>query len=227
MFALLLASSVLVPVPPTQVYYEQTVHMTRDGQTTQTASAKVYWAGRRMRMETADATFVLQLDTGRAFRLLPAEKLAVELDVERLQARSQLDLSTASDAMDAGTDANVRQSDLAEVKTIAGYRCRGHRLRSGAAVMDVYFSSKVPLSVDDFTEFLRWTGASQSLPGFLDLLRELPGFPLETRAQLKADGHLYETVSTITSLHVGPQPEALFAPPPGYRIEPEGEDEEN
>lgn len=227
MFALLLAISVLVPAPPVQAYYEQTVRMTRDGETSQSTSVKVYWAGRRMRMETDDAIFVLQLDTGQAFRLVPAEKLAVQLDTDRLRARSQIDLSTASDAMDAGEDANVRDSPLAEIKTIAGYKCVGHRLRSGAALMDVYLSSQVPLSVDTFTEFLRWSGASQSLPGFLDVLRELPGFPLETRARLQADGHLYETVSTITRLQVGAQPDALFAPPAGYRIESEGEDEED
>src|SRR5262245_32036268 len=130
MLALLLASPVLVPAATTQVYYEQTVRMSRDGQAAQTASAKVYWAGRRMRMETGDAVFVLQLDTGKAYRLLPAERVAVQLDAERLQARSQLDLSTASDAMDVGPDTNVRESRLEEVKTIAGYHCQGHRLRS-------------------------------------------------------------------------------------------------
>jgi hypothetical protein len=227
MLAVLLASSVLVPPAPAHVYYEQTVSMTMDGRATRTASAKVYWAGRRMRLETGDAIFVLQLDTGQAFRLLPAENVALQLDADRLQARSQLDLSTASDAMDVGPDMDVRESRLGEVKTIAGYRCQGHRLRSGSTVMDVFLSSKVPLSVDDFAEFLRWTGASQSMPGLLDALRELPGFPLETRARLVADGHTYETVSTITRLTLGPQPAALFAPPPGYRVEPEGEDEEN
>jgi len=227
MLGLLLAAA-LVPVAPAQaeLYYEQSVQMTRDGQATQSTSARVYWAGRRVRLETGDAVFVLQLDTGRAFRLLPAEKLAVELDAERLQARSQLDLSSASDAMDAGEDAIVRSTRLAEIRTIAGYACQGYRLRSGSAVMDVYVSTKVPLGIEAFSEFLQWTGASQSLPGFLNELRELPGFPLQTRARLKSDGHVYETTSTVTRVQVGPQPAALFVPPPDYRLEPEGEDEE-
>jgi hypothetical protein len=227
MFALLCAAALAASAPrPAELYYEQSVSMSRDGAETSRASSRVYWAGRRMRLETGDAVVLLQLDTGRAYRLLAGEKLAVELDTTRLRARSQLDLATASDALDAGEDANVRTTRLAQTRTIAGHVCRGYRIRSGSAVLEVYLSPKLPVGMDAFGEFLEWSGASQSLPGLLGALRELPGFPLETRARVTSDGHVYDTVSTVTRLTVGPQPRALFELPAGYRVESEGGEEE-
>jgi len=56
-------------------------------------------------------------------------------------------------------------------------------------------------------------------------LRRLRGFPLETRTRVTADGHAYETISTITSLKLGAQPAALFEVPASYKVEAEPGDE--
>ena len=71
-----------------------------------------------------------------------------------------------------------------------------------------------------FADFLEWSGAAQALPGLVAAIRELPGFPLETRTRVSVLGESQETVSTVTKIRVGPQPPELFEVPPGWRVEP-------
>jgi hypothetical protein len=52
-------------------------------------------------------------------------------------------------------------------------------------------------------------------------VRELPGFPLETRTRVSVLGETQETVATVTKVQVGPQPAALFEVPAGWRLEAE------
>lgn len=218
--------SLVLAAPAPQMYYEQTVRITRAGQPAGSASSKVYWSGRRIRMESGEGVLLLQLDTGQAFRLVPAEKVAVQLDIERLRARAQLDLATASDALDAGQDANVRSAPSGPTRSVAGYVCQPHRVRTSSATFEVCVSQAVPVGMEAFTEYLQWSGASDSLPGLVEALRRLAGFPLETRARVEADGQVYETTSTVTKLVVGPQPVTLFEPPAGWRLEHEAPEEE-
>ena len=110
MLEVLLAATLLAPPKTVQLYYEQSVRMTKDQKLTTSVSSRVYWSGRRMRLETGDAIVLLQLDQGRAFRLLPAEKLAVELDTEALRARSQEDLASASLAPSTSPSSPVKRT---------------------------------------------------------------------------------------------------------------------
>ena len=70
-----------------------------------------------------------------------------------------------------------------------------------------------------FADFLEWSGAAQALPGLVAAIRELPGFPLETRTRVSVLGQSQETVSTVTKIRVGPQAAELFDVPLGYRLE--------
>src|SRR6266850_567328 len=152
------------------------------------------------------------------------EQSTVVLDLERLRARAQMDLSLAGDLMGAGEDARVRTTALRESKTIAGHVCRGFRISGASAVLDLYVATDLPIGVSAFADFLEWSGATQSLAGFVEELRKLPGFPLETRSRVTVLGDVQETLSTVTRLKVGPTERRLFEPPPGYRLEPETEE---
>lgn len=224
MLSSLLALALAAPLP--QMSYEQTVKVTRDGRPAGSSSARVYWSGRRVRMERGDDALVLQLDTGQAFRLVPSQKVAVQLDVERLRSRAQLDLATASEALDAGENANVRSAPSGPARSVAGFSCQPHRVRTATATFDVCVSTALPVGMEAFTEYLEWSGASDALPGLVEALRRLAGFPLETRARVEADGQVWETTSTITKLTLGPQPVTLFEPPAGWRLEHEGSEDE-
>ena len=90
--------------------------------------------------------------------------------------------------------------------------------------MDLYVATDLPVGVSAFTEFLEWSGAAQSMGGFLDELRKLPGFPLQTRSRVTVLGRVQETLSTVTRVKVGPADGRLFAPPPGFRLEADTED---
>jgi hypothetical protein len=59
------------------------------------------------------------------------------------------------------------------------------------------------------------------LGGLLTAIRALPGFPLETRTRVSVLGEMQETVSTVTAIRLGPQPDALFEVPAGWRLERE------
>jgi hypothetical protein len=79
----------------------------------------------------------------------------------------------------------------------------------------------VPAGADVFADFLEWSGAAQALGGLVAAVRELPGFPLETRTRVSVLGETQETVSTVTKVRVGPQPAELFEVPAGWRLEVE------
>ena len=67
----------------------------KDGAASSGVRSRVWHAGRRMRLEAGDApggpALVLRLDEGRALRLDPEAKVAVEIDPAALRARSHQD----------------------------------------------------------------------------------------------------------------------------------------
>ena len=122
-------------------------------------SSRVWYGGRRMRLEAGDAAgpaFVLQLDRGKAYRLDPVERTATEIDLERLRSSAQMDLSVAGDLMGGDEEGGPRTAALRTPKTIAGYRCAGYRIKAGSATMDLYVSQEV-LSVS-MPSPSSWTG---------------------------------------------------------------------
>jgi hypothetical protein len=225
--ALLLVQLAARPAVPAEVYFEQTT-LVRAGAGDAAGApgvlSRVWYAGRRMRLEPGELrggpALVLRLDRGKAYRIDPDRKLAVELDLERLRARAQMDLALAGELM-GGADAAARTTELRAGKVIAGYACRGYRIAAGGVSMDLYVSKAVPLGVDAFADFLEWSGASRALGGLLAEIRRLPGFPLQTRSRVDVMGEVQETLSTVTKVSVGPFADALFEPPAGYRLETE------
>jgi hypothetical protein len=218
-------SSLLLSGPGQGVQFEQTTVTYAGGRATGPGvSARVFCAGRRMRLEPGGPdggpAFILRLDESKAYRIDPVRKIAVAVDVPRLRARSQMDLAMAGDLMGAGAG-EARTTPLSTTKVIAGLPCKGFRIAAGSTVMDLYVSEAVPVGIDTFAEFLEWSGASQALAGIIDEMLKLPGFPLETRSRVTVLGEVHETRSTVTRIETGPQPAALFEPPPGYRIVPE------
>jgi hypothetical protein len=222
-FAFLLALS---PAPAPDVYFEQTTLVLADGQPAGPGVvSRVWYAGRRMRLEpggqTGGPALILRIEEGKAYRIDPAARRAVVIDLDRLRARAQMDLALAGDLMGAGGDARVQMSALKEGKTIAGHPCRGFRIRGPSAVLDLYVATDLPVGISAFTDFLEWSGATQSMAGFMEEMRKLPGFPLETRSRVTVLGDVQETLSTVTRVSVGPADRRLFEPPPGYRLEPD------
>jgi hypothetical protein len=225
-------ASVLLPIllaarprVAAEVYFEQTTTAHLAGSPAGPGVlSRVWYAGRRMRLEPAEErdgpALVLRLDRGTAYRIDPERKVAVELDLERLRARAQMDLALAGELM-GGADATARTTELPAGKVVAGYTCRGYRIAAGGITMDLYVSEAVPLGVDAFADFLEWSGASQALPALLAEIRRLPGFPLQTRSRVEVMGDVQETLSTVTKVTVGPFPAGLFEPPAGYRVEHE------
>jgi len=227
--ALVLLAAPAVAAPPEagaarsggDVYFEQTTITSAAGESGGAGvHSRVWFAGRRMRLESGGlgqgTALILRLDEGQAYRLDPVERTSEKVDLEALRAQSKTDAALAGELMGASEPGSVRVSELPG-KTIAGYRCRGYRLKAGSAVIDVYTSTAVPVSMETFAGFLEWTGAADALAGLWDEMRKLPGFPLETRAVVNVLGEPHETVSTVTKVQVGPVPAALFAPPAGYR----------
>jgi hypothetical protein len=213
----------LAPAPAASVYFEQTTVSLQQGRPQGPGVAtRVWYAGRRMRMEAADGgeALILRLDQGKAYRIDPVQEVVREMPLDQLRARSQMDLSMAGDLMGM-QEARPRTVVLRQTKTIAGYPCRTYRVTAGTTVMDLCVSSKVPLGISTFTDFLEWSGANESMGGLLDAFKALPGFPLETRTRVTAMDKVHETLSTVTAVKVGPQPAALFEPPAGYRVERE------
>jgi hypothetical protein len=205
------------------VFFEQTTVTFVDGvQAGPGVVTRTWSSGQRMRMEASGGTdapaFILRLDEGRAFRLFPSEKTATEIDLGRLRAQSQMDLSTAGALLGGAEEGEARTAELKVPRTIAGHVCRGFRLTAGSTVLDLYVAPQIGLGIGDFEDLLLWTGAAQALGALLDEMRKLPGFPLETRSRVDVLGRQQETVSTITRIQVGPQPPALFELPPGFQI---------
>jgi hypothetical protein len=205
-----------------EIYFEQVTVVTAGGEAAGPGvRARVWYAGRKVRLESGatgrGSALILRLDQGTAWRLDPVERTAERLDLEQMRAQSRSDSALAGELMGAGEPDSVRTAPLPG-KTVAGYRCRGFRLRSGFAVLDVYTTTAVPVQLDAFAEFLEWTGAAEAMAGLWGEMRKLPGFPLETRAQINVLGEVQETVSTVTRLQVAPVPASLFELPAGYRV---------
>lgn len=217
--------------PAPDFYFEQTTVTLVDGVAAGPGVASRVWHGnRKMRLESGDATagpaFILRLDTGRAYRLDPARRVATVLDAEDLRSRSQMDLRAAGSALGADDGGPARTTPLRATRVIAGYTCRGFRITAGQTEVELYVTSRVPVGIERFAEFLEWTGAEQALGPVLSEIRKLPGFPLETRTRVTAGGEVQETVSTVTRIKVGTQPLGLFDPPLDYVLEREDEDGE-
>ena len=219
----MLAALLATAAAGADVYFEQTTVSTKRGAAPGPGVAsRVWYSGKRMRMEPGGTgtspAFILRLDTGQAWRLDPSTRTAVAIDVERLRAQAQMDLAMAGDLMGAEEGA-ARTTPLRARKTIAGYPCRGFRIASAASVMDVYVTDALPVGMEAFTDFLEWSGASQSLAGLMDELRRLRGFPLQTRSRVSVLGEEHETVSTVTKVKVGPLAPALFERPRDYKLQ--------
>ena len=215
-------SAVPRDTPPPGLYFEQTtVVVPAGGAAGAGVKSRVWHAARRMRLEAGDApggpALVLRLDEGRALRLDPEAQLATEIDPEALRARSHQDASVAASLM--GSEDALRTTPLAGSRTIAGHACRGFRLKSRAASVELWVAADLPRGASVFADFLEWSGAAQALPGLVAAIRELPGFPLETRTRVSVLGESQETVSTVTRIRVGPQPPELFDVPAGWRLE--------
>lgn len=185
---------------------------------------RVLYAGQRMRLESGEGdgpALVLRLDDERAFRLDPARRTALELDMARLRARAQGDAALAGDLMGA-RDARPRTQPLPKPLTVAGYACRGYRITAGPTVLDVYVTEALPVGMERFAALLEWTGADASLGPLAEALRALKGFPLETRSRVMVLGQAQETRTTVTRVVVAPLPRSLFEVPPGYALTAEG-----
>jgi len=230
-----LLALVLSAAEPAGLYFEQTTVVRPKGAAAASTPeagrpsggpgvrSRVWHAGRRLRLEAGDVAggpaLVLRLEDGRALRLDPEAKVAVELDAARLRARSHEDASVAASLM--GGEETLRPTPLQGVRTIAGHRCRGFRLRGRQTTLDVWVAEDVPAGPGVFADFLEWSGAAQALGGLVAAIRELPGFPLETRTRVSVLGETQETIATVTAIRVGPQPAELFEVPAGWRVETE------
>lgn len=208
---------------PADVYYEQSTVVRTDGMTEGPGVvSRVWYAGKRMRLEAADVpggpALILRLDLGKAWRLDPERKLATEVDAARLRSRSQMDAALAGDLMGGSDEGRVRTAPLRNPRTIAGHACRGFRLTGPSVVMDLYLTQDLGIGIEAFTDFIEWSGAGQSMGALLAEVRKLPGFPLQTRSRVTVLDRVHETVSTITKVRVGPHPRSLFEVPAGYRV---------
>lgn len=207
--------------PGAGLYFEQTTRLVaKDGPAAAGVRSRVWHAPGRMRLEAGDLlggpALVLRLDEGRALRLDPEARVAIEIDPQALRARSHQDASLAGSLIEA--EEELRTSELPGRRTIAGHACSGFRLRSRAASVELWVAADLPRA-SVFADFLEWSGAAQAMPGLVAAVRELPGFPLETRTRVSVLGEVQETVSTVTKVRLGPQPAELFEVPPGYRLE--------
>jgi hypothetical protein len=214
------------PAAPASVAFEQTTVANKGGKPLGPGvTARVFYAGSRMRLEPGQApagtAVVLRLDQGKAWRLDPELHRAVELDLARLRDQSQMDTSMAGQLMGLA-DTEVR-AEVLPAKVIRGFRCQGHRLTAGSSVIEVYLSRRIPAGIEAFTDFIEWSGASQSLGPLMQELRKLQGFPLEMRSRVNVMGEVHETVSSVSNVKVGPLADALFAPPAGWTVVPESE----
>ena len=219
--ALLAPPRSAAPAPP-GVYYEQlTQSVVGSSPRGAAVKTRVYSTGRRMRLESGEAeggpALVLRLDEDRAFRLDPAAKTARLLDLTRLRAQSQMDVGVAGEALGATEEGAARTTPLLGSKVIAGRTCRGFKIASAQASLEVYVA-QIGVGIEAFTDFLEWSGAGQSLGSLLDELRGLPGFPLETRVRAKVNGESVTTVTTVTKIELGPLAPALFEVPAGFRL---------
>jgi hypothetical protein len=160
---------------------------------------------------------ILRLDQGKAYRVDPAQKRVVVMGADRLRTRGQMDSAMAGELMGAD-NARVATTELPGERTVAGHKCRGFRITGGTMVMDLWVTSALPIGIETFAGFLEWSGAADSLGPFLDEIRRLPGFPLQSRSRVTVMGETHETVATVTRVKVGPHAASVFEPPAGYRL---------
>ena len=225
MFNVTALTLVLLTVPEApELYFEQTTIVYQGGEPAGPGVRSRTWhAAQRMRLEAGDTSggpaLVLRLDLDQAWRLDPERRVAVEVDVASLRARSQADAAFAAGMMGGGEEGAVRTTPLEGSRTIAGHACRGFRLVGPSVQMVLWVAEGLPVGVETFADFLEWSGASRSLGGLLAEIRALPGFPLQTHTRVDVLGELQETVSTVTLIRVGPQPRELFDVPEGWRVE--------
>jgi hypothetical protein len=206
---------------PTPVYFEQTTVVSVDGRRQgEGVRSRVWFAGRKLRMQPGGAgpgpALVLRLDEGMAYRLDPDRKEAERLDLAELGERAREAAAAAGELM--GAEEAVRTAALPGAKTVAGHACRGFRLTAGATAMEVYVASGLPLTAAAYADFVAWSGAREAIPGLLEAIEKLPGFPLETRTRVVVVGEVHETLATVTKVQVGAVPAALFEVPAGWRV---------
>jgi hypothetical protein len=224
-FALLAAGPAGAAAPAkakaSSVFFEQTATVTVDGQAQAPMRSRVFWRGQSVRMESGNLlqpdVLLLDLAHDRAMRLDAATKTAAILDTAALRSHASLDFSMAADATGADDADRMRTTELEGTRSVAGYACKGHRIRGRNMSMDVWTSKAVPVPMSLFTEFLEWSGAAQSMAGLLPEIEAIGGFPLQTRTRVTAGGHTYESVATVVQIKTEPLDAALFEPPAGYR----------
>ena len=215
------------PRPSPDVYFEQTTVAYSDGRPSGPGVvSRIWYGGQRMRMEAGGVTpapaLILRLDQGKAYRVDPAQRRVVVLDAERLRTRGQMDSAMAGELMGA-ENARVVTTALPGERTVTGYRCRGFRISGGTMVMDLWVTAALPVGIETFAGFLEWSGAADSLGPFLDAIRKLQGFPLQSRSRVTVMGETHETVATVTRVKVGAHEAGVFEPPAGYRLVEEAE----
>jgi hypothetical protein len=223
--AALFVLALTAPADPPGLYFEQTTIVRKAGSPAGPGVRSRVWHARgSLRLEAGDApggpALVLRFDEGRALRLDPDARVAVEIDASRLRARSHQDASVAASLM--GGEEALRRAPLDGPRKIAGHACRGFRLRGRETSVDVWVAEDIPGGAALFADFLEWSGAAQSLGPLVAAIRELPGFPLETRTRVSVLGETQETVATVTLIRLGPQARDLFEVPAGWRVEREG-----
>lgn len=226
-----LAAAAPAAARPTELYFEQSTIVRTDGIAQGPGVlSRVWYGGKRMRLEAGDApggpALLLQLDQGKAWRLDPESKVAIAIDISQLRARSQMDASLAADLMGGAEEGTARTVPLRTPHSIAGHLCRGYRITAPSMLMDLYVAEDLPVGIDVFADFIEWSGAGQSMRGILAEVRRLGGFPLLTRSRVTVLDRVHETISTITRVEVGPQPRALFEVPAGWRLETEAPETE-
>lgn len=221
--AVLLAAALAAPPSPAaDVYFEQTTVAWEDGRPSGPGVvSRVWYGGQRMRMEAGGVSpapaLILRLDQGKAYRVDPGQRTVAVLDAERLRTRGQMDSAMAGELMGAD-NARVTTTPLSGERTVAGLKCRGFRIKGGTTVMDLWVTSALPIGIETFAGFLEWSGAADSLGPFMDGIRALPGFPLQSRSRVTVMGETHETVATVTRVKVGPHEAGIFEPPAGYRL---------
>ncbi|HVO11597.1 MAG TPA: DUF4412 domain-containing protein [Vicinamibacteria bacterium] len=220
---LALSLATLLAAPTNGIYFEQTTLVRPEAKAgAPGVRSRVWCAGQRLRLEAADVpggpALVLRLDEGRALRLDPESRTAVELDVSRLRARSAADAAVAAGLMGATEPGDLRTHPLEGRRTIAGHACSGFRISGGSASIEAWVAADVPARAEIFAEFMEWSGASQALSGLVAAIRALPGFPLETRLRVDVLGETKETVSTVTAIRALAIPEERFEVPAGWRL---------
>ncbi|HXY38901.1 MAG TPA: DUF4412 domain-containing protein [Vicinamibacteria bacterium] len=216
-------AALFLAAPSSGIYFEQTTLVQPEPRAgAPGVRSRVWCAGRRLRLEAADVAdgpaLVLRLDEGRALRLDPESRTAVELDVSRLRARSAADAAVAAGLMGAAEPGELRTRRLEGQRTIAGHACAGFRLSGGSVSVETWVAEDVPARAETFAEFMEWSGASQALFGLVSAIRALPGFPLETRLRVDVLGETKETVSTVTAIRALAIPKERFEVPAGWRL---------